>query len=70
MEVKRPNHRPNKPLTTNAKLQDQYYTIDEVAKLLKVHQNTIRRAIYSKRLKAFKIGRKYIIPKEAITNLW
>lgn len=67
---KRPNHRPNKPLTTDVKLKDQYYTIYEVAKILKVHHNTIRRAINDKRLKATKIGTKWLIKKEDISNLW
>ena len=67
---KRANHRPNKPLTTDKKLKDQYYTIYEVAEILKVHHNTIRRAINDNRLKASKIGTKWLIKKEDISNLW
>ena len=63
------NHRPNKPLKTNIKLKDQYYTIYEVADILKVHHNTIRRAINDNRLKATKIGTKWLIKKEDISNL-
>lgn len=66
---KRPNHRPNKPLTTDVKLTDQYYTIYEVAKILKVHHTTIRRAIREDRLPATKIGTKWLIKKEDISNL-
>ena len=66
---KRANHRPNKPLTTEKKLKDQYYTIYEVAEILKVHHNTIRRAINDNRLKASKIGTKWLIKKEDISNL-
>lgn len=66
---KKPNHRPNKPLTTNKKLKDQYYTIYEVADILKVHHNTIRRAINDKRLKASKFGTKWLIKKEDISDL-
>ena len=66
---KRANHRPNKPLTTDKKLKDQYYTIYEVAEILKVHHNTIRRAINDNRLKASKIGTKCLIKKEDISNL-
>lgn len=65
----RPNHRPNKPLKTDIKLKDQYYTIEEVAEILKVHHTTIRRAIKQNRLPAFKIGTKWLIKKETITNL-
>lgn len=67
--IKRPNHRPNKELKTDKHLKDQYYTIYEVADILKVHHNTIRRAIKDKRLKAIKIGTKWLIKKEDITNL-
>lgn len=66
---KRPNHRPNKPLKTNKKLIDDFYTIYEVADILKVHHTTIRRAIKSKRLNAFKIGTKWLIKKEDISSL-
>lgn len=69
MAQKRPNHRPQKPLKTDKKLTDQYYTIYEVAKILKVHHNTIRRAINDNRLKATKIGTKWLIRKEEISNL-
>ena len=41
MESKRPNHRPNKPLTTNQELTDDFYTINEVSKLLKLHHTTV-----------------------------
>lgn len=62
-EIKRPNHRPNKELKTKEKLQDRYYTIYEVADILKVHHNTIRRAIKSGRLKAERIGTTWRISK-------
>ena len=63
------NKRPNKTLTTSDKLEDKFYTIDEVATLLKVHHSTIRRAIKDNRLKAFKIGTKWLIKKEDIESL-
>lgn len=66
---KRPNHRPNKPLNTSTKLDDSFYTIYEVADILKVHHTTIRRAIKDNRLKAFKIGTKWLIKKEDIERL-
>lgn len=69
MENKRPNHRPNKELTTNKQLKDDFYTIYEVADILKVHHTTIRRAIKDNRLKAFKIGTKWLIKKEDIQKL-
>ena len=67
-QEKKPNHRPNKILKTNLKLKDQYYTIYEVADILKVHHHTIRRAIKEDRLKAIKIGREWRVKKEDITN--
>lgn len=63
------NKRPNKPLKTSDKLEDKFYTIDEVASILKVHHSTIRRAIKDNRLKAFKIGTKWLIKKEDIESL-
>lgn len=53
---KRPNHRPNKDLTTADILDDKFYTIYEVADILKVHHTTIRRAIkqFKKWIKANK----------------
>lgn len=65
---KKPNHRPNKPLKTDIKLKDQYYTIYEVADILKVHHTTVRRAIKQKHLKATKFGTKWLIKREDITN--
>jgi excisionase family DNA binding protein len=67
--IKRANHRPNKPLKTSEKLEDKFYTIDEVADILKVHHTTIRRAIKDKRLNAFKIGTKWLIKKGDIEQL-
>lgn len=66
---KRPNHRPNKDLKTSKILDDEYYTIYEVADILKVHHTTIRRAIKDNRLKAFKVGTKWLIKKEDIERL-
>lgn len=63
------NKRPNKSLKTTTKLMDSFYTIDEVSKILKVHHTTIRRAIKDNRLKAFKIGTKWLIKKEDIESL-
>ena len=68
-ETKRPNHRPNKPLTTTKILHDEYYTIYEVADILKLHHTTIRRAIKSKRLKAYRLGAKWLIKREDIERL-
>lgn len=66
MNIKRPNHRPQKELTTNKKLKDEYYTINEVVDILKVHHNTIRRAIKSGRIKAVYFGHKWLINKDQL----
>lgn len=65
---KRPNHRPRKVLITDKPLKADFYTIDEVADIFKVHASTIRRAIKDSRLKAVKIGRKWLLRKDDITN--
>jgi len=42
----------------------QFYTVDEVAKILKVSRRTILRLIYSKQIKAVKIGNRWRIPHQ------
>lgn len=69
MDTKRPNHRPNKPLTTDKELTDNFYTINEVSKILKLHHTTIRRAIKNKRLRAFRLQGKWLIKKEDIQEI-
>ena len=69
MDKRANNKRPYKPLKTNQKLNDEFYTINEVSELFKVHHTTIRRAIKNNRLKAFKIGKKWFIKKEDIKKL-
>ena len=66
---KKQNNRPLKDLKTSKILDDEYYTIYQVADLLKVHHTTIRRAIKEKRLKAFKIGTKWLIKADDIKRL-
>ncbi len=41
--------------------QDQYYSIDEVAKMLKVAYLTVYRWIQAKKLSAVKAGKQYRI---------
>ena len=67
MNGKRPNHRPRMELKTEGiRLEDEYYTIEELAKLLKVHKNTIRNAIKDGRIKAEKFGQQWRIRKKDI----
>lgn len=48
-----------------AKMADeQYYTIEEVAKMLKVAYLTVYRWIQAGRLKAYKAGKQYRIKKQ------
>ena len=44
--------------------QEQYYTIDEVAKLLKVAYLTVYRWIQSGKLTAYMAGKQYRVKKE------
>lgn len=44
--------------------QEQYYSIEEVAKILKVAYLTVYRWVQAKRLKALKAGKQYRIRKE------
>ena len=67
MEKRNPNHRPRMELKTDGiKLEDEYYTIEDLAKLLKVHKNTIRNAIKDGRIKATKFGQQWRIRKKDI----
>lgn len=45
-------------------LEEQYYSIEEVAKMLKVAYLTVYRWIQAKRLLAVKAGKQYRIRKE------
>lgn len=46
-----------------ATLKDQYYSIEETAKLLKVAYLTVYRWIQAKKLIAYKAGKQYRIKK-------
>ena len=47
----------------NKKLTDDYYSIKEVAKMLKVTYLTVYRWIRSKKLTAYKTGKQYRIKR-------
>jgi excisionase family DNA binding protein len=46
-----------------------YYTVEEVSKILKVHENTIYLWIDKGELKAVKIGGRVRIPKECLPQV-
>jgi excisionase family DNA binding protein len=50
----------------NLKLEDDFYTIDELAKVLKVHERTIRNNIKRGTIKAQKFGNQWRIRKSDI----
>ena len=47
-------------------LEDEFYTIEELSKLLKVEHKTIRRAIKRGEIKAMKFGRQWRIRRSDI----
>jgi len=49
--------------------KEKYYTIDEVAEMLKVVYMTVYRWIRNGKLKAFRVGKKYMIKKSDIEAL-
>ena len=49
-------------------LKDEYYSIDEVAKLLKVAYLTVYRWIRSGKLKAVKAGKQYRIEQRDLNK--
>ena len=44
--------------------EDEYYTIDELVKILKISRRTIQRLIKSGEIKAIKIGKQWRIKKD------
>ena len=50
---------------TENELED-LLTVEEAARLLKVHQNTIRVRIRTGKLRAMKFGRQWRIPRRAL----
>jgi len=51
------------------KITQKFYTIYNVASLLKIHRTTVSRLIHQGDLKAVKIGRFFIIPENEIKKL-
>lgn len=49
-------------------IQEQYYSIEEVAKMLKVAYLTVYRWIQSGKLTAYKAGKQYRVKKEDLDN--
>ncbi len=47
---------------------NEFYTVEQVADLLKVHWQTVLNYIKSGKLKAVKLGKGYRISKEAIDD--
>ena len=53
--------------TTNM-AEEQYYSIEEVAKILKVAYLTVYRWVQAKKLVALKAGKQYRIKKDDLDN--
>ena len=63
MRETRPNHRPPKERRIEEPLEKDYYTIYEVAEMLRFHHKTIRRMIKNGELPAKKYGKEWRIRK-------
>lgn len=50
-------------------MEDRFYTIDEVAELLGLSSQTIRKLVKEGRIKAIQLGHAYRIPVESIQYL-
>lgn len=50
-------------------MEDRFYTIDEVAELLGLSSQTIRKLVKEGRIKAIRLGHAYRIPMESIKDL-
>ena len=51
-------------------MEKEIFSIAEVAKLLDLHEHTVRKAIREGRLKAAKIGTDYRISKFDLSKFW
>ena len=51
------------------KINQKFYTISDVATLLKIHRTTVSRLIHEGKLKAVHLGRFFIIPAKEIKKL-
>lgn len=49
-------------------IEEQYYSIEEVSKMLKVAYLTVYRWVQAGKLKAFKAGKQYRISKENLSE--
>lgn len=49
-------------------LQDQYYSIEEVAKMLKVAYLTVYRWVHANKLPAIKAGKQYRISQDNLSK--
>lgn len=47
-------------------MEDRFYTIDEVAELLGLSSQTIRKLVKEGRIKAIRLGHAYRIPVESM----
>lgn len=65
MKTGRPRIEPTAP----QELTKLFYSIDEVAALLEVHPNTIRRLIKEGKLKSERVGRQHRIKKETLQSI-
>lgn len=54
-----------KKIKNSNKQGQKYYTVKEIAALLKLHEETVRRAIRQGRLESVKFGRDYRIQHES-----
>lgn len=49
-------------------LKGTYFTVDEVSRYLRQSDKTTRRQIYKGKLKALRVGNKYLIDKNQFKN--
>jgi len=48
---------------------NKYYKTDELAKMLEVHRDTVRRWIREGKIKTKRIGKAYLIPERELLRL-
>lgn len=55
-------------IDTRAMEHEKYYTVKDISKMLKVHEETVRRAIRNGRLDSVKFGRDYRVKHDSLVK--
>ncbi|MGI6712489.1 MAG: helix-turn-helix domain-containing protein [Bacillota bacterium] len=55
-------------MSVNKKVEKEYYTLKEVAEIIGASYGTVKRDIDNGKLPAYRVGRKYFVEREDVSN--